>query len=214
MNIVILGPPGAGKGTHAQSLVIERGMIQLSTGEMLREERDSGTELGRMIADLIRDGSLVSDEIVVELIRKRLAGDSGGGFIFDGFPRTLAQADSLGELLGEAGTALAAAIEIRVDETALTRRILGRSSCGGCGKLYSDDANPWPDDGVCGACGSTEVVRRADDNEESLLTRMGEYYRKTAPLTGYYHALGKLRVVDGMGEIDEVKAEIAAILDS
>ena len=214
MNIILLGPPGAGKGTQARILVEERGMVQLSTGDMLREARDSGTEMGRRVAGIMARGDLVTDEIVIGLIREKLEGARGGGFIFDGFPRTLAQADALGELLEATGARLDAVIELAVDDEALIARITARSTCGGCGEVYNDITRPIPADGKCGKCGASDFRRRADDNEESLRNRLMEYYKKTSPLIGYYYCKGLLRRVDGLGGIDEVRAAIAAVLDS
>jgi len=214
MNIILLGPPGAGKGTQARLLVEERGMIQLSTGDMLREARNSGTEMGARVAEIMDKGQLVTDEIVIGLIEEKLTGEHGGGFIFDGFPRTLAQADALGALLDKHGASLDAVVEMRVDDEALVRRITGRSTCANCGEVYNDITKPIPADGKCSVCGGTEFKRRADDNEESLRTRLMEYYKKTSPLIGYYYAKGKLRSVNGLGEIDQVAAEIAGVLDN
>ncbi len=213
MNIILLGPPGAGKGTQAHNLVDARDMIQLSTGDMLREAKDSGTEMGKKVADVMARGDLVTDEIVIGLIREKLQGDKKGGFIFDGFPRTLAQADALAELLHEQGETLDAVIEMQVDDTALVQRITARSTCAGCGEVYNDITKPIPADGKCTKCGGTEFKRRADDNEESLKQRLMEYYKKTSPLIGYYYAKGQLESVNGLGEIDDVKAAIAAVLD-
>ena len=191
MNIILLGPPGAGKGTQAQKLVDARNMIQLSTGDMLREAKDSGTEMGNIVADVMARSDLVTDEIVIGLIREKLQGDNQGGFIFDGFPRTLAQADALADLLQEQGETLDAVIEMRVDDDTLIKRIVGRA----------EEAR---------AAGKPV---RADDNEESVKHRLMEYYKKTAPLIGYYHAKGQLQSVDGLGAIDEVSGAIAGVLD-
>ena len=212
MNIILLGPPGAGKGTQARILEDERGMVQLSTGDMLREARTSGTEMGQKVAAIMDAGQLVTDEIVIGLIEEKLQSTDGNGFIFDGFPRTLAQADALGELLIANGQGLNAVIEMRVDDDALVARITARSTCGNCGEVYNDITKPQPDDGKCSNCGASDFKRRADDNEDSLRTRLMEYYKKTSPLLGYYYAKGDLRSVDGLGEIDAVKAEISGVL--
>ncbi len=213
MNIILLGPPGAGKGTQARILTDERQMVQLSTGDMLREARTSGTEMGRRVADVMDRGELVTDEIVIGLIREKLeSGAKGGGFIFDGFPRTLAQADALGKLLDEVGQSLDHVVEMQVDDDALVARITARSTCGNCGEVYNDLTKPIPKDGKCTNCGGTEFKRRADDNEESLRTRLMAYYKQTSPLIGYYHAKGKLRSVDGLGEIDAVAGDIRRVL--
>ncbi|MFV2054776.1 adenylate kinase [Aliiroseovarius sp. YM-037] len=213
MNIILLGPPGAGKGTQARKLVDERGMIQLSTGDMLREARTSGTEMGKRVAAIMDAGELVTDEIVIGLIEEKIQGDNGGGFIFDGFPRTLGQADALGDLLAKYKQHLDHVIEMRVDDTALVNRIVGRFTCGNCGEVYHKDTKPTKKDGVCDVCGSEDLKHRADDNEESLRTRLMEYYKKTSPLIGYYYANGKLSSVNGLAEIDKVASSIAAILD-
>jgi len=191
MNIILLGPPGAGKGTQASHLVDTRNMIQLSTGDMLREAKASGSEMGKLVAEVMDSGGLVTDEIVIGLIREKLDGDKKGGFIFDGFPRTLAQADALGELLAEKGESLDAVIEMQVDDETLVKRIVNRAA-------------------EAVAAGGTA---RADDNEESVRFRLMEYYKKTAPLIGYYHAKGNLSSIDGLGTIEEVQTAIAAILD-
>lgn len=211
-NIILLGPPGAGKGTQSRHLTDSRGMVQLSTGDMLREAQANGSEMGKKVADVIARGELVTDEIVIGLIREKIAEGAEGGFIFDGFPRTLGQADALGELFAEMGLSLDAVIEMAVDDTALVARITGRSTCGGCGEVYHDETKPWPEDGKCTNCGSTEVKRRADDNEESLKTRLMEYYKKTSPLLGYYYAKGDLTSVDGLGSMDAVREDIAKVL--
>ena len=213
INIILLGPPGAGKGTQARRLVEERGMVQLSTGDMLRAARSSGTEMGRKVADVMDRGQLVTDEIVIGLIREKLA-EGGKGFIFDGFPRTLAQADALGELLSEMGQTLDGVVEMQVDDEALVRRITGRFTCGNCGEVYHDETRPTAREGVCDVCGSTDLKRRADDNEESLKTRLLEYYKKTSPLIGYYYAKGKLSPVNGLAPMDEVAAQIAGALEA
>ena len=213
-NIILLGPPGAGKGTQARKLVEDRGMVQLSTGDMLRDARTSATEIGRKVAEVMDRGGLVTDEIVIGLIEEKLAaGGRGAGFIFDGFPRTLAQADALGALLGRTGQRLDAVIEMRVDDEALVRRITGRFTCGNCGEVYHDETKPTAKPGICDVCGSTDLRRRADDNAESLKQRLMEYYKKTSPLIGYYYALGDLFTVDGLGEIDDVAGAVARILD-
>lgn len=212
MNIILLGPPGAGKGTQAHILVDTRDMIQLSTGDMLREAKDSGSEMGKKVAEVMARGDLVTDEIVIGLIREKLQGDKKGGFIFDGFPRTLAQADALADLLEEQGETLDAVIEMQVDDDALVSRITARSTCAGCGEVYNDITKPIPADGRCTKCGGAEFKRRADDNEDSLRQRLMEYYKKTSPLIGYYYAKGQLQSVNGLGEINEVKAAIAAVL--
>ena len=213
MNIILLGPPGAGKGTQAHRLVKQRGMIQLSTGDMLREARTSGTEMGLRVAAVMDRGDLVTDVIVIGLIEEKLTGANGGGFIFDGFPRTLAQADALNDLLAKVGQKLDRVIEMQVDDDALVARITARSTCGSCGEVYNDISRPIPADGKCSNCGGTEFKRRADDNAESLRTRLMEYYKKTSPLIGYYYAKGQLKSVDGLGEIDVVAASISAVLD-
>ena len=212
INIVLLGPPGAGKGTQSRRLVEERGMVQLSTGDMLRAARTSGTEMGRVVAEVMDKGKLVTDEIVIGLIAERLADPTPGGFIFDGFPRTLAQADALEALLARMGQPLAAAIELEVDDEVLVDRVSGRFTCGNCGEVWHDRTRPTKVDGTCDACGSNDLRRRADDNADSLRQRLMEYYKKTAPLTGYYHAKGLLTRVDGLAAIDRVAEGIAGAL--
>ena len=214
MNIILLGPPGAGKGTQARILVEARNMVQLSTGDMLREAKNSGSEMGKKVAEVMARGDLVTDEIVIGLIREKLTGASGNGFIFDGFPRTLAQADALGSLLEEMGSKLDAVVEMRVDDDVLVRRITARSTCPSCGEMYNDHTKPQPADGKCSNCGGSEFSRRADDNEDSLRQRLMEYYKKTSPLIGYYYAKALLNQVNGLGEIDEVQAEISQVLNN
>lgn len=211
-NIILLGPPGAGKGTQARRLVDERGFVQLSTGDMLREARTSGTEMGKVVAEVMDKGQLVTDEIVIGLIREKLETTQAPGFIFDGFPRTLPQADALEALLSGMGQDIAAVIEMQVDDAALVDRISGRYTCGNCGEVYHDRTKPTKVAGVCDQCGSTDLRRRADDNADALKTRLLEYYKKTSPLIGYYYAKGKLRPVDGLAEIDDVAAAISAAL--
>lgn len=214
MNIILLGPPGAGKGTQAHHLVATRDMIQLSTGDMLREAKGSGTEMGKRVAEVMARGELVTDDIVIGLIREKLEGGKGGGFIFDGFPRTLPQADALGKLLNDCGETLDAVIEMQVDDEALVGRITARSTCAGCGEVYNDKTKPIPSDGVCTRCGETqEFIRRADDNEEALRNRLMEYYKKTSPLIGYYFAKDMLRSINGLAPMEDVQQSIAAVLD-
>lgn len=214
MNIILLGPPGAGKGTQARTLVDERNMVQLSTGDMLRAARKSGTEMGKKVAAVMDAGQLVTDEIVIGLIEEQLTGDVGhDGFIFDGFPRTLAQADALGETLAKVGQKLDMVVEMQVDDAALVARITGRFTCGDCGEGYHDTAKQPAKEGICDNCGGHNFKRRADDNEESLKTRLMAYYKETSPLIGYYYAKGQLKSVDGLDTMEAVGASISAALD-
>ena len=214
MNIILLGPPGAGKGTQAQKLVESRNMMQLSTGDMLRAARTSGTEMGQKVAAIMDAGELVTDEIVIGLIEEKIESNTQGGFIFDGFPRTLAQADALSDLLNQTGQTLDVVVEMQVDDEALVARIAGRSTCGSCGEVYHDVTRPQPENGACETCGASDFQRRADDNEESLKNRLMEYYKKTSPLLGYYFAKNQLQSVNGLADIDAVQTEIAAVLDA
>ena len=192
MNIIILGPPGAGKGTQAQHLVETRNMVQLSTGDMLRAARTSGTEMGKIVADVMDRGQLVTDEIVIGLIREKLEEGSEGGFIFDGFPRTLAQADALEALLNESGNSLDRVVSLDVDDEVLVQRVVNRAK-------------------EAVAAGKEA---RADDNAESMRTRLAEYYKKTSPLLGYYYAKGNLKSIDGLAPIEQVQASLAVALDA
>jgi adenylate kinase len=213
MNIILLGPPGAGKGTQAQRLVEGHGMIQLSTGDMLRETRKADSPLGRQVAAVMDSGALVSDEIVSAMIDEKLASLAPDtGVIFDGYPRTEAQARSLDEILAGRQRKLDRVIELEVDEDALVERITGRYTCASCGKGYHDAFERPRQDGTCDRCGGHEFKRRPDDNEETVRTRMAEYRAKTAPILPLYDARGIVTRVDGMAPIDEVTASVEAIL--
>ena len=214
LNIILLGPPGAGKGTQAQRLQADRGMIQLSTGDMLRAAVRSGSPIGLKAKAIMEAGELVSDAIVSALIGERLDDMGQAGAIFDGYPRTRAQAEALDLLLAERGRGLDYVIELCVDEDALVERITGRFTCAKCGAGYHDVFKRPKVDGVCDVCGSTEFVRRPDDNEQTVRTRLAEYRAKTAPILPYYEERGLVRRVDGMGSVDDVAAEIDTILDS
>lgn len=214
MNIILLGPPGAGKGTQASKLEDERGMVQLSTGDMLRAAVAAETPIGLQAKDVMARGDLVSDEIVTGILSDRLDEDDvKQGFILDGYPRTEAQAHSLDALLAEKGMKLDHVIELVVDEDALVERITGRFTCAKCGEGYHDTFKQPKVEGVCDECGSTEFKRRPDDNAETVRTRMEEYRTKTAPIIPHYEPKGLVRRVDGMADIDAVSDAIGAILD-
>ena len=213
MNIILLGPPGSGKGTQAQILVESRAMIQLSTGDMLREARNSGTEIGAKVAKIMDSGALVPDEVVISLIAERLKEDCGTGLIFDGFPRTLAQADALDDLLLTEKAGLAAVIELVIDPEILIERITGRISCAACGAVYHRRSNPPKISGTCDHCGATDLRQRADDNEESLRVRLTAYDRETGPLVGYYHRARLLQRVAVPGGPEDVAKAIREVLD-
>jgi adenylate kinase len=214
MDIILLGPPGAGKGTQAQRLVQNRGMVQLSTGDMLRAAVRAGTPVGLKAKAVMDAGELVSDAIVSALVGENLDASVGKGAIFDGYPRTLAQAEALELLLSERGRSLSHVIELVVDEDALVERITGRFTCAVCGAGYHDRFKLPKVEGTCDVCRSHEFKRRPDDNEETVRTRMAEYRAKTAPILPYYEARGLVRRVDGMRTPEEVADVIDAILDS
>jgi adenylate kinase len=213
MNIILLGPPGAGKGTQAQRLQNEVGMVQLSTGDMLRAAVKSGSPLGLKAKGIMEAGQLVPDDLMVGLIESRIQEpDCAKGFILDGFPRTAAQAEALDTMLARSGTKLDEVIEMEVDEAALTERVVGRFTCAKCGTGYHDRFKRPKVDGVCDVCGSKEFTRRKDDNAETMKTRMAAYRAQTEPLLPYYRAKGILKKVDGMAAMDEVYRQIRAVL--
>ena len=215
MIVILLGPPGAGKGTQAQTLAKTRGIVQLSTGDMLRAAVKAGTEVGRQADSIMKSGGLVSDEIVIRIIFDRIQEpDCANGFLLDGFPRTLPQAVGLDKLLEQQGKTLDVVVEMKVDDTALIERITGRFTCAKCGTGYHDTFKPTKAKDTCDSCGSHEFARRADDNAETVKSRLMAYYRETAPLIGYYFAKGKLKSIDGMAQIDEVERQLNTVLDA
>lgn len=214
MNLVLLGPPGAGKGTQAKLLEDSRSLVKLSTGDMLRAAVAAGTELGRKAGDIMERGELVPDELVIKLIAQRIDEDGNAkGFILDGFPRTIAQAEALDRLLKERKKKLDKVIVMEVDDDALVERIAGRFACANCGEGYHDLYKPTKVPGVCDRCGGTEFVRRRDDTEEVVRSRLKAYHAQTEPLIDYYTRQGKVRAVDGMADIGTVQREIDQALD-
>jgi adenylate kinase len=213
MNLILLGPPGAGKGTQAKRLEDRHGLVQLSTGDMLRAVVASGVPLGQQAKEIMAAGKLMPDELMIEMIADRISKpDCATGFILDGFPRTVPQAEALDRMLGEKGLKLDHVIEMKVDDAALVERITGRYTCAKCGQGYHDKFQTPKADGVCDVCGSTEFTRRADDNAETVTTRLAAYHKQTAPILPYYKERGVLETVDGMADIDVVTEQIEALL--
>jgi adenylate kinase len=213
MRLILLGPPGAGKGTQAQRLVEKYGIPQLSTGDMLRAAVAAQTEVGKRAKAVMDAGKLVSDDIVNAIVSDRIdQDDCRKGFILDGYPRTLVQADAVEQMLAAKGLDLSVVIEMRVDDELLVDRIAGRYTCANCGAGYHDTNHQPKTPGVCDKCGSTEFKRRPDDKAETVQTRLQAYYKETSPLIGYYHCKGKLKSLDGMAPMDDVTAQIEAIL--
>ena len=215
MRLILLGPPGSGKGTQAQRLIHRYGIVQLSTGEMLRAAVAAQTPVGLKAKDIMASGGLVPDDIVIGIISDRLdQPDAAKGFILDGFPRTVPQAVALDRLLAEKQMRLDAVIELKVDDAVLTDRIAGRFTCANCGAGYHDTFKPPKRPGICDVCGRNEFIRRADDNRETVMARLAAYHSQTAPILPHYAAQGNLRQVDGMADIDAVTRQIFAVLDS
>ena len=215
MNLILLGPPGAGKGTQSKTIAAKHGLIQLSTGDMLREAVKAGTKVGRKAKAIMEKGDLVPDEVVIGIIADRIdQPDAKKGFILDGFPRTLMQAAALDKLLADKKSKLDAVIELKLDHNKLVERVVGRFTCAKCGEGYHDRFKRPKVRGMCDVCGSTEFTRRADDTAETVSNRLMAYYRDTAPLTGYYFCKGNLHSVDGMAPIEQVAQDIGKILAS
>jgi len=213
MKLILLGPPGAGKGTQAKLIVDRYSIPQLSTGDMLRAATASGSDLGKEVKAIIDSGNLVSDEVVNAIVSERIdQDDCKGGFILDGYPRTLEQAKALSGMMRERNNRMEAIIELQVDDEALVERISGRYTCANCGEGYHDTAKKPAKEGICDRCDHTEFKRRPDDNSETLRTRLMAYYKETSPLIGYYFGKGNLRRVNGMGEISEISDAIDAVL--
>jgi adenylate kinase len=214
MNLILLGPPGAGKGTQAKRLEQSHGLVQLATGDMLRAVTASGSELGRRVKAIMDTGALVPDAIVIEAIEQRIADpEAKNGVILDGFPRNVTQAEALDAMFARHGLKLDHVILMEVDQAALIDRLSGRFTCAACGASYHDRNAPLGREGVCDGCGATEFVRRADDQPEAIKTRFEVYRQQTAPILPYYRARGILRTVDGMGDIDAVTRQIEAVID-